>query len=118
MAAWLAQHLPEHCRILASPARRTQQTASALGRKFETIDAIAPGASVGDLLHAARWPASRDAVLVVGHQPTLGLVASQLLSGDEAFWSIRKGAVWWLTDRDREGSSSVVLRVAISPDFV
>jgi phosphohistidine phosphatase len=57
-------------------------------------------------------------VVVVGHQPTLGAVASLLVSGAEADWSIKKGAVWWLSNRDRSGSSAVVLRVVIGPDFV
>ena len=118
MATWLERHLPDSCRILVSPARRTQQTASALGRKFKTVADLAPGASVAAVLSAANWPDSREAVLVVGHQPTLGEVAALLLAGAEAGWSIKKGGVWWLSDRDRDGSASVVLRVAIGPDFV
>ena len=57
-------------------------------------------------------------MLIVGHQPTLGEVASLLLAGEEAYWSIKKGAVWWLSDRDRDGSAAVLLRVAIGPEFV
>lgn len=118
MGAWLDQHLPDSTRILVSPADRAQQTALALKRKFRTVDELAPGASVAAVLGAAGWPDSREAVLVVGHQPTLGSVASYLLSGDESYWSVRKGAVWWLTNRDRAGPSAVVLRVAIGPEFV
>ena len=55
---------------------------------------------------------------MVGHQPTLGSVASFLLAGEEAYWSVKKGAVWWLSNRDRLGNASVVLRVVIGPDFV
>jgi phosphohistidine phosphatase len=69
------------------------------------------------VLAAADWPRA-SAVVVVGHQPTLGAVASFLLSGEEASWSIRKGAVWWLADRARDDGESAVLRVAIAPDFV
>jgi phosphohistidine phosphatase len=57
-------------------------------------------------------------VLVVGHQPTLGTVASFLLSGEEAYWSVRKGAVWWLSNRAKEGGAAVVLKVVQSPEFV
>ena len=57
-------------------------------------------------------------MLVVGHQPTLGEVASLLLAGDDASWIVRKGAVWWLSNRNREGSTAVVLSVAIGPEFV
>jgi phosphohistidine phosphatase len=118
MAAWLERHLPDTSRVLVSPADRAQQTAAALGRKFRTVDDLAPGGSVAALLAAANWPESREPVLIVGHQPTLGAVASFLLSGEEAYWSVKKGAVWWLTNRDRMGSAAVVLRVAIGPEFV
>ena len=108
MAAWLERHLPDSCRVLVSPARRAQQTAQALGRKFKTVADLAPGASVAAVLAAANWPDSRESVLIVGHQPTLGEVASLLLAGEEAGWSIKKGGVWWLTDRDRDGSAAVL----------
>jgi phosphohistidine phosphatase len=118
MAAWLERHLPDSCRVLVSPARRAQQTAQALGRKFKTVQDLAPGASAASVLAAANWPDSRESVLIVGHQPTLGEVASLLLAGEETAWSIKKGGVWWLTDRDRDGSAAVLLRVAIGPEFV
>jgi len=101
-----------------SPADRAQQTALALKRKFRTVDEIAPGSTVPAVLVAAGWPDSREAVLIVGHQPTIGATASFLLSGEEAWWSVRKGAVWWLSNRDKTGAASVVLRVVIGPDFV
>jgi phosphohistidine phosphatase len=117
MGAWLDRHLPEDARILASPAVRAQQTALGLQRKFKTVDGLAPGASVSAALAAANWPDSPEAVLLVGHQPTLGAVASFLLSGEEAWWSVKKGAVWWIANRDRGSSSAVALRVVIGPDF-
>jgi phosphohistidine phosphatase len=118
MASWLEHHLPDSTRILVSPADRAQQTALALKRKSRTVADLAPGATVAAVLAAANWPDSREPVVVVGHQPTLGAVASFLLAGDEAYWSIKKGAVWWLSNRDRSGASAVVLRVVIGPDFV
>jgi phosphohistidine phosphatase len=118
MAQWLDSHLPDTCRVLASPADRAQQTAVALQRKFKTVPELAPGASVAAVLAAANWPDSREPVLIVGHQPTLGAVASFLLSGEEAYWSVRKGAVWWLSNRAKEGVAAVVLKVVVAPDFV
>jgi phosphohistidine phosphatase len=118
MAAWLNQHLPATTRILASPARRTQQTALALERKFRTVPALAPDASVTAVLEAARWPEAKEPVLVIGHQPTLGLVASQLLCGIEQPWAVKKGAVWWLRSREREGNGQVVLVTVRGPDQV
>jgi phosphohistidine phosphatase len=118
MAQWLDSHLPDTCRVLASPADRAQQTAVALQRKFKTVPELAPGATVAAVLAAANWPDSREPVLIVGHQPTLGAVASFLLSGEESYWSVRKGAVWWLSNRAKEGGAAVVLKVVVAPDFV
>lgn len=118
VAEWLNQRLPDTTRILASPARRTQQTAEALGRRFRTVDAINPLASVDDLLVAARWPDAREPVLIVGHQPSLGLLAARLLTRQDQPWSVRKGAVWWLRSREREGDQQVVLHAVVPPELV
>jgi len=118
VAQWLEGRLPDTCRILVSPADRAQQTALALKRKFRTVSEIAPGATVAAVLAAAGWPDSREPVLVVGHQPTLGEVAAFLLSGEDVAWSVRKSAVWWFTNRLRDGGNAVVLKVVIGPDFV
>ena len=116
MAEWLNQRIAHSTRILASPAVRTQQTAQALGKAFKTVDAIAPDEGVDALLKAARWPEAAEPVLLVGHQPTLGLVAAQLLCGQPLPWAIKKGAVWWLRNRDREGITQMVLQAVQSPD--
>jgi phosphohistidine phosphatase len=118
VADWLDGHLPDTARILVSPADRAQQTALALKRKFRVMDELAPGATARAVLDAAGWPNGREAVLVVGHQPTLGEVAALLLAGEEQSWSMRKAAVWWLSNRVRDGAASVVLKVVIGPDFV
>jgi phosphohistidine phosphatase len=116
MADWLNHRIAHSTRVLVSPALRCQQTAKALGRKFRTVEAIAPEASAQALLEAVRWPESAEPVLVVGHQPTLGQVAALLLSGQAQPWSVKKGAAWWLRSRDREGSAQVVLHAVMGPD--
>lgn len=116
MARWLKARLPKHTQILVSHAARAQQTAHALTSQFETSPEIGPGASRSALLAAARWPDHGGAVLLVGHQPTLGQVAAWLLSGSAAEWSIKKGALWWFTQRSAD--EHVVLRAALSPDLV
>ncbi|MGD9834351.1 MAG: phosphohistidine phosphatase SixA [Piscinibacter sp.] len=116
MADWLNHRIAHSTRVLVSPALRCQQTAKALGRKFRTVEAIAPAASPQALLEAVRWPESSEPVLVVGHQPTLGQVAALLLAGQAQPWSVKKGAAWWLRSRDREGSAQVVLHAVMGPD--
>lgn len=118
MADWLNRLLPASARVLASPARRTQQTAQALDRKFKTVADLAPDAGVAALLGAARWPDAREPVLVIGHQPTLGQAAAALLGGTEAPWALRKGAVIWLRQREREGGPQVLLHAAMAPELL
>jgi phosphohistidine phosphatase len=115
MAEWLNRHLPAGTRVLASPSRRTQQTAAALQRKFKTVAAMAPGTSVAALLTAVGWPDANATVLVVGHQPTLGRVAAHLLAGVDQPWSVKKGAVWWLRGRDRSGDGQTTLITVRAP---
>jgi phosphohistidine phosphatase len=118
VAAWLQQQLPASARVLASPARRTQQTVAALDRRFKTLPALAPEAGVDALLQATRWPESREPVLVVGHQPTLGQAAAYLVCGSVLPWSLRKGCVWWLRARERCGQTQVVVHAVIGPDLL
>jgi len=116
MAEWLNRRLSHSTRILVSPAVRCQETATALGRKFRTVEALAPGASAQAVLDVARWPEADGAMLIVGHQPTLGLAASQALIGVAQPWSIKKGAVWWIRHRPRDDEDRVVLQAVQSPD--
>jgi phosphohistidine phosphatase len=121
MAAWLKERLPAKTRILVSPAERTQQTAHALGQAFELEPRVGVGADAADLIAAADWPnggGSRSAVVIVGHQPTLGRLAALLLSGTEADWAIKKGAVWWFSSRERDGGAQTALRGVINPELL
>jgi phosphohistidine phosphatase len=118
VAKWLKSRLPKKTRILVSPATRTQQTAHALALPFEVEPKIAVGADAADLIAAANWPEHSGAVLLVGHQPTLGRLAALLLAGAEADWSVKKGAVWWFSKRSREGRDQTVLRAMMNPEML
>lgn len=118
VAAWLKPHLPRDCLILVSPAKRAQQTAEALEVRIRTVERLAPGARVGDILAAAGWPDHKGAVVVVGHQPDLGAAITHLLAGTAGDWSLKKGALCWIASRERDDESQVVLRAAISPDLL
>ncbi len=56
--------------------------------------------------------------MIVGHQPTLGNLACYLLTGADASWSVRKGAVWWFRGRQREQKLEAVLRLVIAPEWL
>ena len=117
IAAWLKERIPPDCTILVSPSKRTQQTADALGLPYETTKKVGTGAAPDEILAVAGWPGHEGTVLVVGHQPTLGGVAALILCGEEAGWTVKKGAAWWFSCRARHGGD-IVLRAVVCPDLV
>jgi phosphohistidine phosphatase len=118
VARFLSPRLPMDLRVIASPARRTQDTARALGRAAETIEALAPGCDVATLLAAAGWPDSVQPVLVVGHQPTLGEVAARLVDGRPVAWALGTGSVCWLESRPRKGRSEAAVLASIEAEIL
>lgn len=116
MGKWLDSQLPENCRILVSPAVRTVQTAEGLGRKYKTHAELVPGAEPEAILLAANWPAGRETVVIVGHQPTLGQVAALLLTGEPLDWEMKKAGAWWFVQRDPD--EPIVLKAVMSADLV
>ena len=143
VGGWLRSHLPAGFKVIASPAARACQTAEALDPAFALDDRLAPWRDAKDYLIVAGWPpagkaagkADRSAggkaagnaddnaddsrcVVLVGHQPVIGWVASTLLTGGPIGWSVKKGAAWWLHTRIRDGQREVVLRTVLNPDML
>jgi phosphohistidine phosphatase len=118
VAQWLIPRLPGECLILASPAKRAQQTAAALDLPYTTERRIGVQANIADLIAASNWPERKGTVILVGHQPTLGQLAARLLSGEQSDWNIRKGALWWFSSRTGGGETQTVLRAVVSPDLL
>jgi phosphohistidine phosphatase len=116
MAAWLETQLPQGVRILSSPAVRAEQTVRALDRQFKVRDALSPRAQVKDILEAAGWPDAKFPVLLVGHQPVFGEVVAHLLGMPASACAMRKGAVWWLRNRHRNGQNQTVVLTVTCPD--
>jgi len=116
MAAFLRTRLPENTRILVSPAVRAQQTARAFSKTFTTEPGVGPDASAQSLLRATGWPDAEGAVLVVGHQPVLGQIAALLLADSRNGFSVKKGAIWWLSRHTSEGDYQTNLRLAVAPE--
>lgn len=116
MAKWLDRQLPEGSRIFVSPSVRTEQTAISLERKFKLCQELRPDASVSELLKLVGWPTAKGTVLLVGHQPQLGQLVSELMGWPAGDCTIKKGAVWWLRNREREGLHPTALVTVLSPD--
>jgi len=121
MAAWLDRQLPEGTRILVSPARRCVQTGEALmalGRKFKIRPELAPDAHPAALLALVQWPQAKTPILVIGHQPTLGRTIAQLVGLMESDCPVKKGALWWLRNRERDGFIQTVVVTVQSPEVL
>lgn len=118
MGQWLDRQLPDGTRILVSPARRTEQTALALGRKYKVRPELAPDGSVAQLLEVVQWPDDKATVLVIGHQPALGQTISQLLGLNASACAVKRGAVWWLRSRERESRLQTVVVTVQSPEVL
>jgi len=114
VAEWLRKRLPEDARLLASPAARAQETAAALRGEFETVRALAPGASINVILQSAGWPAGRGTVIVVGHQPDLGRAAAFIVSGRDAGWQVKKGGLWWISNE----KEPLLVKAVLSPGLL
>jgi phosphohistidine phosphatase len=118
MAAWLKPRLPKDTQILVSPAKRAQQTASALDLPFTTLTELAPECSPHDLLKVANWDTSKGSVLIVGHQPTLGIAAAIAMTRKTQYWCVKKGSIWWIASRIRAEEEQAIIRAVISPDML
>jgi phosphohistidine phosphatase len=117
VGAWLERQLPSNCRVLSSPATRCVQTAEALGRKFNTMEALNTGSTPEQVLEACGWPNQKLPVVVVGHAPLLGQVAATIFSGAAHEWKIRKGNVLWIARKGDEDPAPFI-RLAVGPDLV
>jgi phosphohistidine phosphatase len=127
IADWLDRRLPDSARIVTSPAFHAVETAECLadrsGRKLTVRPEIGIEMEAKNLLEVAGWPDGRHPVVLVGHQPALGNAISLMLWGNEHDLAVKKGSVWWLTNRVRAGAGSerdaqVVLRASMCPDLL
>ncbi len=119
VAAWIKAHVPKPWVVCASPALRARQTAMALVDYPVDEPRLAPGCGVDDLLAVvAEHQDAHSALVLCGHQPTMGSAALRWLSGCEQAFSLRKSGLIWVAERQREGASSRMLRASISADLL
>ena len=118
MSQWLDRQLPEGVRVMSSPAVRCEQTVKMLGRKVKYKSELLPNASLDDLLITAGWPDSKMSVLITGHQPVLGQAIAYLLGIPSGECSVRKGAVWWLRSRVRDGATQTIVVSVQTPELL
>jgi phosphohistidine phosphatase len=117
MANWLRSRLPQNTRIFVSPACRTQETAKALGLDFITRNELAPGAEPEAILKTANWPHGNENVLIVSHQPSLGMAAALAITGHRQHWNVDIGNVWWLSTETHDENERALLRAIIPAEL-
>jgi phosphohistidine phosphatase len=117
VGGWLRKRIPEGAAtVLCSPARRTRQTADALGIEYQVLDALAPDAAAQAAIAASGWPDRREGtVIVVGHNPWIGQAVARLVGGAPGPWPMRKAGFWWLSSRS---DGEVLVKAAMSPELL
>lgn len=118
MAEWLDRQLPESTRIFTSPARRCEDTVRRLDRKYKLSKELSPDTDANEILTLLQWPNLKATVLIVGHQPMIGQIVAQSLGMQSSDCAVRKGSVWWLRSREREGQRQTVLVTVQSVDML
>jgi len=93
----LKQMVPTIDLVVTSPLLRAQQTAEIVVEHYSSplqqLDALAPG---GEFDAVASWLGQQvaEVVLLVGHEPDLGALASWFLTGSRvSFIPMKKGAI-------------------------
>lgn len=85
--------------ILTSPFIRAHDTARIASRslgaehKLEVCKELVPGASLKNLLSYLAKYKGLGSIMVVGHEPDLGYLASALLGSEESIIEFKKGAL-------------------------
>ncbi|NBQ70111.1 MAG: histidine phosphatase family protein, partial [Nitrosomonadaceae bacterium] len=69
-------------------------------------------------LAAANWPDAEGAVVIVGHQPTLGEIANNLVPSIPPGLRVKKGSVWWIRCEEKENIIEPVLHAVIYPEML
>lgn len=115
-AQWPSDHAAEK-QSEHAPAASNQTPTTGLKVETEAEAKTETEAAAAETAIDKKTKNNKRAVLIVGHQPTLGLVAQQLLQM-QAPCAIKKGSLWWLRHRVRNGQPQVVLVAIQNPQML
>ncbi|HVO26079.1 MAG TPA: phosphohistidine phosphatase SixA [Candidatus Margulisiibacteriota bacterium] len=109
--------------VLSSPLRRAQETAALLASTLapdlavEPYEPLAPGTAPADLLRGLRSYRAAAHLVLAGHQPDLGELASHLLTGSASLAPLpfKKGAVAAIEVASLPPRAAGVLRWFLTP---
>ena len=110
--------------IASSPLIRALETAEILAERYDDLavvelKALSPGGSDRELLDWLREQPQDAVVVLVGHEPDLGLLASWLLTGKKsAFAPLRKGAACLIRFAEAPAAGGGVLEWSLTPKLL
>jgi len=105
--------------LVSSPLMRALETAEILAETFDVkvtqIGELAPSRRVSGVLKWLQKQQADATVILVGHEPQLGLLASWLMTGlDEPIMELKKGSACLLEFTDEVRSGRAMLRWALT----
>lgn len=128
MAAWLCNNMPKNTLIISSNAIRAEQTAQALKHDYIVFASLSPAATLQEVVdtlnHLPKQRLYYESLLVIGHQPWLGLLAAQLLClplslpKNSKEISIKKGTMWWFKRKILTKNQPFKLLTIIAPSLL
>lgn len=123
IAQWLDRQLSDSTRILCSPAQRATQTATKLERKFKLRAELGPQSKAAEVLDLVKWQGAmqmppKNPILLIGHQPWIGEVVTQLTHLPASACVVKKSSVWWLRAREKNNQVQIFLLTVVNPDIV
>lgn len=114
VGAWVRSHVKEY-QLVSSPAARARETAAGLSAKMEILDDLYGNAHPAEVLEAVGWPLNEGTVILVGHQPQLGEIASFVMTHKDEPWPIKKGSIWWFKTSEDTGRFATELFTVVPP---
>ena len=121
MAKWLSRHLPADTQVLCSPAHRCLETAAALhdlhGIEIKVADYLSVESTSERIMKELANAGADSTLLVVGHQPNLGLLISRLVGMGQQACVVKKGSVWWVKQRVLDGMVQYYIYTIQHPDL-
>ncbi len=112
--------------VLTSPAVRTMDTATRMAKELDlpedkviACNALLPEGERSDLMREITEKHQVDALMLVGHEPNLSLLISQLISGDERIAiHMKKTGLCCLTIDELSDGKCAVLEWLLDPTLL
>ncbi len=107
--------------IVSSPLRRATQTAAVVANEIDyedkviTDNALRPGATYEQFQDLLRRYSKKDAIMVVGHNPTMTEFLNKLIGAAPYSVEVKKGSIARV---EKEGRRAAVLKWCMPPKAV